>query len=107
MTGSKKISELTALSAVSGDDLLVIVDDPSGTASTRKVTVANFLGNSSANVTVANTSVFSANSLVIRREHTPANSAIDVTKGSIFWDSSYLYIAIDTNTLKRVSLESF
>lgn len=107
MAGSKKITELTALTAVSGDDLLVIVDNPSGTASTRKVTVANLLGNSSANVTVANSATFSANSVVIRRQQTPANSSIAVTKGSLFWDSDYLYIAVDTNTLKRVSLESF
>jgi len=51
---AKKISELTALTSISGDDLLVIVDDPSGTPVTKKVTVANLLGNSSANVVIQN-----------------------------------------------------
>lgn len=36
---AKKISELTSLTTVSGGDLLVIVDDPSGTAVTKKTTV--------------------------------------------------------------------
>ena len=45
-----KISELTALTSISGGDLLVIVDDPTGTPVTKKVTVANLLGNSAANV---------------------------------------------------------
>ena len=33
-----KISELTAITAPSGDDILVIVDDPAGTPATKKVT---------------------------------------------------------------------
>jgi hypothetical protein len=91
---AKKISELTALTAPSADDLLVIVDDPSGTTpETKKVTVGNLFGNSAANVVIRNVS--------------PANSGITVTKGTIFFDTSYLYIAVANNTLKRVSLSSF
>lgn len=36
-----KISDLTELLAVSADDLFVIVDDPSGTPETKKITVEN------------------------------------------------------------------
>ena len=91
---AKKISELTALTAPVADDLLVIVDDPSGnTPETKKITVANLLGNSAANVVIRNVS--------------PANSTITVTKGTIFFDTSYLYIATANNTLKRVALSSF
>ena len=36
---AKKISELAEQTAPSIDDLLVIVDDPSGTATTKKATV--------------------------------------------------------------------
>ena len=42
---AKKISELTALTSASSDDLLVIVDAPSGTAATKKITVGNLFGN--------------------------------------------------------------
>lgn len=90
---AKKISELTVLSAPAANDLLVIVDDPSGTPVTKKVTVADLLGNSSANVVIYNA--------------TPANSTITVKKGVIMFDTSYLYVAVANNTLKRVALSSF
>lgn len=91
---SKKISELTALTAPAGEDLLVIVDDPTGTSNaTKKVTVSNLLGNSAANVAIRNV--------------TPANSTITVQQGTIFYDNTYIYIATSNNNLKRVSLSSF
>ena len=71
---AKKISELVATVSPTSDDLLVIVDDPSGTAVTKKVTLGNLLANSSANVTVSNTSVLSAKNMVNRRKETPNNS---------------------------------
>jgi hypothetical protein len=88
-----KISELTALTSISGDDLLVIVDDPSGTPTTKKVTVANLLGNSAANVVIQNV--------------TPANGTITVTKGTIMFDSSFIYIATANNVIKKVALSAF
>lgn len=104
---AKKVSELTALTAPAGEDLLYIVDDPSGTPASRKVTVANLFTNCSSNLTLSNTAVLSANTLVIRRNGTPANSAITVTQGTFFYDADYLYIAVANNTLKRVALSSF
>ena len=38
----KKITELSEISAVSDDDLLILVNDPEGTPSSRKVSVENF-----------------------------------------------------------------
>lgn len=90
---AKKITELSALTAPAGDDLLVIVDDVAGTATTKKVTVANLFGNSSANVVIFNA--------------TPANSTITVKKGTLLFDNNYIYIATANNNLKRVSLSSF
>lgn len=90
---AKKISELPTLAAPAGNDLIAIVDDPSGTPVTKKVTVADLLGNSSANVVIYNA--------------TPANSTITVKKGVIMFDTSYLYVAVANNTLKRVALSSF
>ena len=88
-----KISELGAVTAPSGDDLLVIVDDPTGTPVTKKVTVANFFGNSSANVVIQNV--------------TPANGTITVKKGTIMFDSDFIYIATANNVVKKVSLSAF
>lgn len=41
----KKITELTELTEPSSDDLLLVIDNPSGTPITKKITVANFVGN--------------------------------------------------------------
>lgn len=46
----------------------------------------------------------------IRTAQTPAssnNTALGWGVGTFAWDSSYLYIAVDANTIKRVSLTSF
>ena len=90
---AKKISELTALTAPAAEDLMVIVDDPSGTPTTKYVSVGNLFGNSSANVVIYNA--------------TPANSTITVKKGTLMFDTDYLYIATANNTLKRIALTAF
>ena len=90
---AKKITELTALTAPVAVDLLVIVDDPTGTPITKYVTVGNLLGNAAANVVIYNS--------------TPANSTITVKKGTLIFDSDYLYIATANNTLKRIALTAF
>ena len=41
----KKVSELSAITNLSGDDLLLVVNDPSGTPASRKVTVSNLFAN--------------------------------------------------------------
>lgn len=104
---AKKISELVATTAPSSDDLLVIVDSPSANGVTKKVTVGNLLGNSSANVTVSNNAVLSAKNIVIRRKETPSSSATADTQGTLYFDDNYLYIAISNGAIKRVPLTSF
>lgn len=49
----KKISALDAISSVSGDDLLAVVDDPAGTPTTKKATVAQVLAAGSSRGTFA------------------------------------------------------
>jgi hypothetical protein len=43
----------------------------------------------------------------VGQANTPANSTISIEKGSMFYDTNYLYIATSNNTLKRVSLGTF
>lgn len=105
---SKKITDLTAITSPSPDDLLVIVDSPAANAATRKVTVGNFLANSSSNVTIANTKYLSANNLIIRRKQTPNASAEPAElQGSVFFDDNYLYVVTSNGTIKRVPLSTF
>jgi hypothetical protein len=130
---TKKITELTAANTLSGNSLLVAVTNPSGAATTNKITVANFFGNISTTVAVTNTVSITgtttvntvnittgnvvtltsnvgtfSNTLAIPYRTTPANStALAITNNAIFHDGTYLYVAVGTNTTKRVLLSSF
>jgi hypothetical protein len=87
---SKKITELNEATSVVSTDLLVIVKDPAGAASTQKVRVSTLFANT-----------------IIAKANTPTNSTPTITRGSIFFDDNYLYIATNTNTLKRIALSAF
>ena len=90
---AKKTSELATTNNAVANDRIVILKDPSGTPLTRTIKVSDLLGNSAANVVI--------------QEATPANSTITIKKGTMLFDSNYLYIAVANNSLKRVSLNSF
>lgn len=51
----KKVSELTSLNNLSGDDLLLVVNDPDGTPSSRKTSVSRFFANVSVTSTFNDT----------------------------------------------------
>jgi hypothetical protein len=101
----KKISELTAITSVSDDDLLLVVNDPLGVPASNKITVTNFFANITSVTTaelkltdggIANASVATSNA---------ANEGVDA--GTIWYSDTHLYIATDTNTIKRVNLSTF
>lgn len=51
-----------------------------------------------------------ADAIRVRTAQTPAssnNTAVGWGVGTIAWDSSYLYIAVNASTIKRVPLDSF
>ena len=89
---AKKISELTVITAATGDDLLIVVDDPSGNATTKSITVSNMLSNS------ANVKATSIKTTTIATSNTTG------VAGQILYDSSYIYVCVATNTWKRASL---
>lgn len=90
---AKKIAELTALTSAANNDLLIIEDVSANT--TKKIVITDL------------TKVVVANTLVITGNSTPANSTATVTKGTLFYDTNYLYIAVANNTIKRVALDTF
>lgn len=92
---AKKVTEYPAATAVANSDLLLLVTGIGTTPATKKIAVSDF------------TKVVYANTFVITGNNTPANSTPTITKGTIFYDSDYLYIAVADNTLKRLTLESF
>ena len=94
-----KITELTALTTAANSDVIPIVDDPSGSPATKKITVANLTKTVYSNTITANTLIISGNS-------TPSNTAT-ATAGTILWDSDYIYDATANNSWKRVALSNY
>lgn len=43
----------------------------------------------------------------ITKNRTPSSSTDTGYKGEICWDSSYVYLCVDTNSWKRIGLSSF
>ena len=65
------------------------------------------VGGMTATANISFQQVLTANQIAILDSRTPANSAIDVARGTMFYDNTYIYIAVGTNVVKRVALESF
>ena len=57
----RKITELAALSAPTGKDLLYVVDDPSGTPVSKKVSLHDMFGSVPANTSITGTATVSGN----------------------------------------------
>jgi len=123
----KKVTELSAITNLSGDDLLLVVNDPSGTPTSNKVTVTNLFANVVPNVvhrgtvtnranttfvgttmTVSSNTTFSGN-LRVTSDTPESNNASSegYGVGSIWFDADYLYVATESGTIKRVALEVF
>lgn len=92
---SKKVTELDLMTSATADDLLIVVDDVSGTPTTMRLSVGNLLQNS-ATVSAGQ----------IRLAAAPANSSSTGTKGTIVYDANYLYICVNTDSWKRIALAS-
>ena len=91
---AKKISQLDEIVTATGDDFVVVVNDPNCLPVTKKMTVKNLIGNSSVNVAITQLS--------------PSNSTVTAVKaGHIYYDLNYLYIVVEDNTIKRVALSLF
>jgi len=78
----KKVTQLTALTAPSKDDLLLIIDDPLGSPVSKKVTVGDFFGTTSQvtsntiNLASVGATSFTANSFTVT-----SNTQSTLTKG--------------------------
>jgi hypothetical protein len=96
----KKTSELIEANTIADSDLIVIVSGASGnTPGTRTVTKET-LFNGVSEITV--------DKLVITNQDSfSASPAITFEKGTIWFDTNYLYVATANNVAKRVALSSF
>ena len=57
----KKISQLNALTTPATEDLMVIVDDPTGTPVSKQISLLNLFGGVPGNTTIAGTTTMQAN----------------------------------------------
>lgn len=129
---SKKITDLSAQTGVTADDLIIIVDMAGPT--TYKLTIANLCNsipsntNFTANVSVSgtlaaniasfvgNVSVDTAtkylvvNNFIVKKTTTPSSSTDTVTAadvGKIWTDGSYLYAQANATHYKRVAIATW
>ena len=114
----RKVSELPSLTTLASEDVLYVVDDPSGTPVSKQITAQNMFAavpsNTAFNHTVTfNNQVSAANgvmTLSTSKTVTSNNATTELgagMQGSIFWDSNYLYIAVSNTQIKRVALSVF
>lgn len=109
MATSKKVSELSAITTATADDLLYIVNDPGGTPESFKITVKNaFESNVVANAQFGGT--LTANSVTSRYSSTPADATAVPSGfqiGAIWSDGSYIYVVTGASALKRVAIATW
>jgi hypothetical protein len=125
----KKVSQLTALTTPSSEDLLLVIDNPNGTPTSKKITLKTFFGavpsntvfNSNttivcsntiitANVNITSNGLLKVNNAIITVRSTPESNnalAMGYQTGQIFYSNTHLYIAVNRTTLKRVALSTF
>lgn len=115
-----RVSELPLNTSMTGDDLILVIDSPYSGGTTKRITFNDFMKEVytpvvfSNNVTIGGDLIVSTNTVfsnlhIIESNTTssPVSSFYPSAKGKIWFDSEYLYIAVDDNTVKRVALSSF
>ena len=123
----KKVSQLDSLTTAAAPDLLMIVSNPNGTPTSKKITVKNLFGSVgsntvfSANVTVRGnraqfasnvniTKTLTANTVKITFGSAPSTNNATTeswTLGQMRFTNNYIYIAVGPTTIKRVALSVF
>lgn len=101
----KKVTELTAITSVSGDDLLLVVNDPLGTPESRKVTLKNFFANVSTEQVFTAQSTFTAN-VTMTGTNVDITSDVDVT-GALTVDGYNVLTELDNKIGSEVATSTF
>jgi len=83
---SKKISELQTLSVPAGEDLLLIIDDPSGSPQSKKITLRSLIAQLPSNTTFKGTTTM---------------------QGNVYVQSSNTYITANVNISGITKVNSF
>jgi hypothetical protein len=123
----KKVSQLPSLTTTAAPDLLYIVDDPTGTPVSKKITVKDFFGaipsntviggarltvraitTTTANVSVTKTLTANVVKITVGAAPTTNNTTTEGWDlGQMRFTNNYIYIAVGPTTIKRVALSVF
>jgi len=133
----KKVTALTSLTSPASEDMLMIVDSPSGTPVSKQITLKNLAGGMpntavstlsvSANTTITGSNTTVSSNVTFTSARGPRTSARFITiakstgtvsnnattelgggmQGSILFDDNYLYVATSNTVIKRVALSVF
>jgi hypothetical protein len=101
----KKVSALTALTNMSSDDLMLVVNDPSGSPASRKITHANFFANVhtvsdfTSNVTISSTKLTVSANTTLNGKLVNGSNTIIGSNGRIHANN-----AISTGTITQAML---
>lgn len=101
---ARKVSACPSVNSVAATDSLVGYAAANGVPNTVLVPLSVVLGNTAATHRIKN-----GFSLVVTTPYTPANSTANSTveKGTVMWDTSYMYIATANGHIKRATLSDF
>lgn len=123
----KKVSQLTSATSAVARDLLMIVTDPTGTPTSKKITTKALFGSVSsntvfkANTTMTGHSALFASNVTVTKSTTVntfnitfgatpfSNNAatVGMAVGEMRFTNNYIYIAVNATTIKRTSLFKF
>jgi hypothetical protein len=124
----KKVSGLSTQTTPASEDLLLIIDDPNGVPASKKITLKTLFGNVTANTDLSGAkhivrsanSVFTANVnitnvlrantfiRVIATNPSTNNTTTEGWKvGEMRVSNTYLYMAMNATTIKRVPFQTF
>ena len=133
----KKITQLTSLASPASEDLLLIVDNPSGTPTSKQISIKNLAGGMpntavstlsvSANTTINGSNTVVSSNVTFTSARGPRTAARYITvgkstgtvsnnattelgggmQGSILFDENYIYVATSNTVIKRVALSVF
>lgn len=93
-----KISKLPTANSVSANDYIIVLTNPTTHAETEKTLLSTLF---------SNVNIISVNNLIVANNYTPASNSVTMTKGTLFFSNTHLYVAISNNVLRRIALETF
>ena len=74
----KKVTQLTSLTTPASDDLMLVIDNPNGTPTSKQITVKNLFGSAPSNTSITGTLTVSANT-TLNGSNTVISSNVNMT----------------------------